>query len=164
MFPNLRTLIFLVLTVAMLSCRSHKEVQSEVVVNTATVSVSESARDSTVSLLTAFKTAAAVEISGLVVEFTAPDSSSRDIRAAPKSLRVDRLAFAHSADSTFHLAVDVSDQKTVNLKADSATVSKQQSNSQIRAFSPPGVLNIILIGASVLILLWVWRKYKRINS
>lgn len=122
-------LLTILLPLAICSCRSSKQSAMEY---SDTTSVAASEVVSTLSkedLLSIFSASRERELSGIKIEFFPPDSAHPDTRAAPRSLTIENAKTKESTEQATHETVDVDEQKTVNLSAQSSASLQQDSRN-----------------------------------
>ncbi len=156
----MRLVIFLSILLLFASCRSHKEVQREVVDTSHVEGQIQASSDSAATVLDLLRSVSDIDLSGITVNFFPPDSLHPHIRAVPKSIHIDKAHVKESSDAATLKSTEVIDKETVNLRADTATESKQESTSDVNALSPPGYLLVIsILIAIVLVSTFVYFKF-----
>lgn len=104
----------------------------------------------TVDFRNLLSTADQLEISGVFIDFFAPDSLFPGVRAAPKSIFIESVS-SKSLSDNFSIASSAAiDAKTVNLQSQSATAFAESSESSGRTACPDSGVMTVLIIASIL--------------
>ena len=80
----MRLVIFLSILLLFASCRSHKEVQREVLDTSRVEGQVQASSDSAATVLDLLRSASDIDLSGITVNFFPPDSLHPYIRAVPK--------------------------------------------------------------------------------
>lgn len=156
----MRLVIFLSILLLFASCRSHKEVQREVVDISHIEGQVHASRDSAATVLDLLRSASDINLSGITVNFFPPDSLLPDIRAVPKSIHIDKANVKETSDAATLKSTEVNDDESVNLRVDTSTESKQESTSDVNALSPPGyVLVFSILISIVLVSTFVYFKF-----
>ena len=120
----------------------------------------QASSDSAATVLDLLRSVSDIDLSGITVNFFPPDSLHPHIRAVPKSIHIDKAHVKESSDAATLKSTEVIDKETVNLRADTATESKQESTSDVNALSPPGYLLVIsILIAIVLVSTFVYFKF-----
>lgn len=149
------SVIFLpiLLTSAICSCRSSKQstVQySDTTSVSAAGSVSTLSKDEIISLISASRE---LDLSGIKVEFFHPDSVHPDSRDAPKSLTIETAKAKESTEQITKETATVDEQKTVNLSAQSAASTQQDTQSDNDFLRPADwVIFVSVLGAILIVI------------
>lgn len=156
----MRLIIFFLILLLLASCRSHKEVQREVVEISRIEGQILASRDSAASVLDLLRSAADIDLSGITVDFFPPDTLHPDARAAPRSIHIDKAHVKEASDAVTLKSTEVVADETVNLHSDTSTELKQESKSDVNALSPPGyVLVFSILIAILLVSTFVYFKF-----
>lgn len=164
-----RILLTILLTCAICSCRSHKEVQSEAVC-VAAVEVDKSEnRDSLSKILSLLRSDTDIDISGITIDFFPPflnqDSMHPDIRAVPKSIHIDKANISNKTNAVKLEEDKVNSNETVNLHADTSSKTTHEAKSENNALSPHDWLLALSIVISIaLISVLIYFKFLHKSS
>ena len=96
----------------MASCRSHKAVQYEMAEVVCIDGQINTSIDSAARVLDFLRAASELELSGIAVEFFEPDSLHPEIRAVPKSVRIDKANVKEYSEA---VTLSSSDVNTLSL-------------------------------------------------
>lgn len=160
----LRLFLTILLTCAICSCRSHKEVQSEAV-SVAAVKVDKSVNHESLSqILSLLRSDTDIDISGITIDFFPPvlnqDSMHPDIRAVPKSIHIDNANISNKTNAVKLEEDKVNRNETVNLHADTSSKTTHEAKLENNALSPPDWLLALSIVISIaLISVFLYFKF-----
>lgn len=142
------------------SCRSSRQSVTEYADSASVVvdAVKDSAfMHDVISILSASRE---LDLSGIKVEFYPPDSVHPDSRAAPSSLTIENAKAKESSEQATHETAAGSEQKTVNLSAQSSSASQQDSRSDNNYFRAYRWELLLILTGVVLMLLYSFRHHK----
>lgn len=156
----MRLVIFLSVFMLLVSCRSHKDTQSESLNSATIVSQSQSSKDSASTVLDILKYASEIELSGITVDFSQPDTILPDSRAAPKSIHIDKARVKEYSNAATLNTIEVIGNESVDNKTDTISELKQETTSDYNFLSPPGyVLALSILSAFALIGIFIYLKF-----
>lgn len=160
----MRPVIFLTLLLLAVSCRSHKEVQTEVSAVSSVEAQVSASTDSIAVILDLFHSDFDIDLSGLTISLVPRDSLLPDTPAAPV-IHIDRARLSGSSDAASMKSTDVSGSEAAAISEDSSAGSSQKSVSSIERPSSSGwIAGLIIVAASILIGGYLIYRIYRIRS
>lgn len=157
-----RFILTILLALAICSCRSHKEVQSEVVNVAHVEQQSVSDRDSVAKILTMLQSQTDIDISGVTVDYFPADSLHPDIRATPSRIRIDKINVKQHSDVAQSSETATSAKETEDLLSDSKSEDRQDTKADRYALSPPSwFLFFSIIITTICISAYLYHRFFR---
>lgn len=147
---------------AICSCRSSRQTFTQsadsTAVNVNEVKASISAED----VLSLLNSSTNIDLSGITVEFFPPDSAHPDVRAAPKSLKIDNAKAKNETNASKHEVSTAAEKDTVNVSIAQSSASAQSTQSDTKILSPLDwmVLSTIPI-AIILLIIAIYITFKK---
>ncbi len=161
----MRNLFYIILSfvgLLMASCRSHKAVQYEMAEVVCIDGQINTSIDSAARVLDFLRAASELELSGIAVEFFEPDSLHPEIRAVPKSVRIDKANVKEYSEAVTLSSSEVVANETVNLRTNSSTEVKHELRSDVNTLSlPVKLLAIPLLLSLGVAGVLIYLKYSR---
>lgn len=153
----------ILLTFAICSCRSQKQSSVEYADTTAVSAVSSVVKVSQDDILSIISATRELDLSGIRIDFFAPDSAHPDARAAPKSLTIESAKAKESAEQSTQASAKAEEQDDKALSAQSSAKKRQFSRSNNDVLRPADwVIYLSFIGAILIfgIVLFIYIKRK----
>lgn len=155
----IRLLLIILLTLAMCSCRSHKEAMDDFSIEVSADASGAQSCDSLSKILSVLHSLVVVDIAGISVEFFPPDSLHPDIRAIPKAIHIDSVNISSKTNATRLEEDKVKSKETVNLHSTTSSKSKKKSKSEFNSFSLNWFITFSIIIAAVLVSIFIYFKF-----
>lgn len=134
---RLITLLSLLLLSVLCSCRSSKQ-QISTSTDTVSVKISELKQNRMADeLLTLFTSSRIMDLSGIKVEFFAPDSLNKNVRPAPKSLTIEKAKSKEAAENKSHSISESSITDSIKKTAQSSKATNNNFSTDTSVFRPP---------------------------
>lgn len=133
------------------SCQStrHSTVQTT---DTSTVTISKAkASMTTEDVLTWLTSSTDIDLSGITVEFYAPDTTTPGARASPKSLTIADAKVSRGTQAGTYKHRTEAEEDTVNVESEAYTKSTTDTVAERTAFTPPRWIWVLAITAITVI-------------
>lgn len=153
----------ILLTSPICSCRSQKQSTVEYADTTSVAAVSSVVKVSQDDILSIISATRELDLSGIRIDFFAPDSAHPDARAAPKSLTIESAKAKESIEQSTKQTAAVEEQGNFALAAQSSAKKRQFSRSNNDVLRPADwVIYLSFIGAILIfgIVLFIYTKRK----
>lgn len=158
----LSILMIILLTSAICSCRSSKQVAVSETVSDSTVVEHSHALAATDEILSFIDATRELDLQDISVEFFPPDSAHPDARAAPKKITVGRAQAKESTEQASKHNTSVAEQDTTSVKAASHAVTQENTKKECKVPIPLWVTLLpIIIAISLIIFLIIFPKFTR---